>query len=116
MERHIERHHEVGAENRGGKLGHGSGRTALLRAAQKSSTFSLFCVAQLAPGRQFLDAFTEVVRNGDEDGLAAWLDQAKASGLAAFARALLADLDAVVAALREPWSNGQPALRCGRIG
>ncbi|MBN7758025.1 hypothetical protein JYP46_14465, partial [Nitratireductor aquimarinus] len=33
-------------ENGGGKLDHGSGWIVLLRAAEKSSTFSLFCLAQ----------------------------------------------------------------------
>lgn len=62
---------------------------------------------QLAQDHRLLDAFTSMVRNGEDDGLADWLDQAKASGLAAFSRGLSADLDAVAAALREPWSNGQ---------
>lgn len=57
---------------------------------------------QLAQGRLLLDAFTSMIRNGEESGLAAWLDQAKTPGLAVFARGLSADLDAVAAALREP--------------
>ena len=56
-----------------------------------------------------------MIRNGEESGLAAWLDQAKASGLAAFARGLSADLDAVAAALREPCSNGQTEGQINRL-
>jgi len=70
---------------------------------------------QLAQDRQLLDAFTSMVRNGDEDGLAAWLEQAKASGLAAFARGLSADLEAVAVVLRESWSNGQTEGQINRL-
>lgn len=70
---------------------------------------------QLAQDRRFLDAFTSMVRNGEEDGLADWLDQAKASGLASFSRGLSADLYAVTAALREPWSNGQTEGQINRL-
>jgi transposase len=70
---------------------------------------------QLAQDRRLLDTFTSMVRNGDEDGLAAWLDQAKTSGMAAFARGLATDLEAVTAALREPWSNGQTEGQINRL-
>ena len=70
---------------------------------------------QLAQDRRLLEAFTSMVRNGAEDGLADWLDKAKASGLAAFSRGLSADLDAVEAALREPWSNGQTEGQINRL-
>jgi len=62
---------------------------------------------QLAKDRRLIDTFTSMIRNGEENGLAAWLDQAKASGLAACARGFSAVLDAVSAALGEPWFNGQ---------
>lgn len=48
-----------------------------------------------------------MVRNGDATALPRWLEDAKASEMAAFARGVTADLDAVLSALREPWSNGQ---------
>ena len=70
---------------------------------------------QLAQDRRLLEAFTSMVRNGAEYGLADWLDKAKASGLAAFSRGLSADLDAVEAALREPWSNGQTEGQINRL-
>lgn len=57
---------------------------------------------QLEQDRQFLDAFTSMVRNGAVDVLADWLDKAKASGVAAFSHGLSADLDAVAAALCKP--------------
>ena len=86
-----------------------------------SKTDSIFvtqvehALPQLAQDRRLLDAFTSMVRNGEEDGLPDWLDQAKASGLAAFSRGLSADLDAVAAALREPWSNGQTEGQINRL-
>ena len=86
-----------------------------------SKTDSIFvtqvehALPQLAQDRRLLDAFTSMVRNGEEDGLADWLDQAKTSGLAAFSRGLSADLDAVAAALREPWSNGQTEGQINRL-
>lgn len=70
---------------------------------------------QLAQDRRLLDAFTSMVRNGEEDGLAEWINHAKASGLAALSRGLSADLDAVTAALREPWSDGQTKGQINRL-
>ena len=64
-------------------------------------------VPELARARRLLDDFTTMVRNGDDTALPRWLEDAKASEMAAFARGLTADLDPVLAALREPWSNGQ---------
>lgn len=61
----------------------------------------------LATARAFTDRFTEMVRNGREDILASWLDEAEGSMIAPFVRGLRSDYAAVAAALREPWSNGQ---------
>ncbi|MEO1283099.1 MAG: transposase, partial [Pseudomonadota bacterium] len=61
----------------------------------------------LATARVLTDSFTDMVRNGRESDIAAWLDTAEDSLIASFARGIRRDYDAVVAALREPWSNGQ---------
>ena len=45
--------------------------------------------------------------NGEHDDLEEWLSEAGGSLLASLARGLNADKHAVLAALREPWSNGQ---------
>jgi len=70
---------------------------------------------RLAQARRLLDAFTTMVRNGDAASLEGWLEEAKASEMAAFARGLAADLKAVMAALREPWSNGQTEGQINRL-
>lgn len=59
----------------------------------------------LASARRLTDRFTEMVRNGREEALAVWLDEAEGSMIASFARGLRSDQKAVAAALREPWSN-----------
>ena len=51
--------------------------------------------------------FANMVRNGEHDDLEEWLSEAGGSLLASLARGLNADKHAVLAALREPWSNGQ---------
>ena len=48
-----------------------------------------------------------MVCNGAAVDLMVWLDEAAASEIASFSRGLTADQAAVVAALKEPWSNGQ---------
>ncbi|MFJ1293595.1 transposase [Paracoccus yeei] len=69
----------------------------------------------LSQARRLLDAFTTMVRNGDAAAMAGWLEEASGSEMAAFARGLTADLDAVMAALREPWSNGQTEGQINRL-
>ena len=69
----------------------------------------------LATARALTDRFTDIVRNGREDGLNPWLDEAEESMLASFARGLRKDHAAVAAALREPWSNGQTEGQINRL-
>ena len=69
----------------------------------------------LATARALADRFTEMVRNGREDVLANWLDEAADSMIASFARGLRSDYAAVAAALREPWSNGQTEGQINRL-
>ncbi len=56
-----------------------------------------------------------MVRNAREGELSAWLDAAKDSMIASFARGLRRDYTAVGAALREPWSNGQTEGQINRL-
>lgn len=70
---------------------------------------------ELAQARRLLDDFTTMVRTADGTALPRWLEDAKTSELAAFSRGLTADLDAVLAALREPWSNGQTEGQINRL-
>lgn len=72
-------------------------------------------VPALAVARTLTDRFTDMVRNGRDDALAPWLDDADKSMLAAFARGLRKDQPAVAAALTEPWSNGQTEGQINRL-
>ncbi len=57
--------------------------------------------------RDQLDAFQAIVRDRKAVALAPWLAEAEGGPLASFVTGLRADLAAVDAALREPWSSGQ---------
>ena len=56
-----------------------------------------------------------MVRNARGGELAAWLDATEGSLIASFARGLRRDHDAVAAALREHWSNGQTEGQINRL-
>ena len=64
-------------------------------------------VPDLAAASALAERFVNMVRNGEHDHLEDWLSEAEGSLLASLARGLNADRHAVLAALREPWSNGQ---------
>ena len=64
-------------------------------------------VPDLAAASALAGRFVNMVRNGEHDNLEDWLSEAEGSLLASLARGLNADRHAVLAALREPWSNGQ---------
>ena len=64
-------------------------------------------VPDLAAASALAGRFVNMVRNGEHDNLEDWLSEAEDSLLASLARGLNADRHAVLAALREPWSNGQ---------
>jgi transposase len=62
--------------------------------------------------------FAAMIRKRQGERFAAWLEQARASGIAelsGFARGLLDDRAAVEAALRLPWSNGQTEGQVNRL-
>ena len=72
-------------------------------------------IPALAAARALTDRFIDMVRNGRDDALVQWLDEADKSLLAAFARGLAKDQTAVAAALTEPWSNGQTEGQINRL-
>ena len=55
------------------------------------------------------------MRERDADGLAPWLDRARATGLRGFVQGLSSDIDAVRAALSLPWSNGHAEGQINRL-
>jgi ethanolamine ammonia-lyase large subunit len=69
----------------------------------------------LAATRLLVDRFVAMVRNGTVGDLTVWLNKAMASEIASFSRGLAADQAAVVAALTEPWSNGQTEGQINRL-
>jgi transposase len=56
---------------------------------------------------QLAREFFRMVRNRDLEAWLPWLASTKNTALAGFASRLVRDQDAVLAALRMPWSNGQ---------
>ncbi len=69
----------------------------------------------LAAARDLTERFAEMVRHGHAEQLPDWLTEAETSMLAPFARGLRADIEAVAAALHEPWSNGQTEGQINRL-
>lgn len=69
----------------------------------------------LAVTRILVEQFIAMVRNGTAGDLMLWLNEAAASEIASFSRGLAADQAAVVAALTEPWSNGQTEGQINRL-
>ncbi|MGI4748455.1 MAG: ISL3 family transposase, partial [Janthinobacterium lividum] len=68
--------------------------------------------------RRFVMRFRGIMRSGDIDKLAGWIDDVRHSGIYAmqrFGRSLLQDLDAVRHAITEPWSNGQTEGQINRL-
>ena len=64
-------------------------------------------VPALGTARDLMERFHRMLRAGDADALTPWLADTGDSLLASFGKGIRADLDAVKAALTEPWSNGQ---------
>ena len=64
-------------------------------------------VPDLAVASALVGRFVNMVRNSEHDDLDDWLSEAEGSLIASLAWGLNADRHAVVAAVREPWSNGQ---------
>jgi transposase len=73
---------------------------------------------ELTAAQEAAGGFARMVREGDEGGLAGWLREAaegRIPEIAAFAKGVLQDEEAVRAAIREPWSNGQVEGHVNRL-
>jgi transposase len=73
---------------------------------------------ELVAAQELAGRFAGLVREGDEGGLAGWLREAaecRVPEIAAFAKGVLQDEEAVRAAMREPWSNGQVEGQVNRL-
>jgi transposase len=96
-------------------------RLLTTQAASLSQADQRFIVALAALSPDIREAadlangFARLVRERDADGLAPWLDRARATGLRGFAEGLSGDIDAVRAALTLPWSNGPAEGQINRL-
>ena len=64
-------------------------------------------VPSLVEARTLIDQFHDMIRKKDEAKLDAWIAHAKASLVSSLATGVLKDRAAVLAAITQPWSNGQ---------
>ena len=64
-------------------------------------------VPPLLEARDLVDRFHEIMRQQKAADLNPWIVAAIASPLSSFAKGIIADRDAVQAAIIQPWSNGQ---------
>lgn len=77
----------------------------------KSETIIIATIEEKVPllveARKLVDSFQTMVRKKTLVDLEPWLEQARSSLIASFAAGVLKDREAVGAAIRLPWSNGQ---------
>lgn len=64
-------------------------------------------VPAVVAARDAVAAFHRLLRSRKLDDLGPWIEAALASPVASFAKGVIADRDAVAAAIKLPWSNGQ---------
>ena len=72
-------------------------------------------VPRLAQAARLVDRFQQMIRSRSTADFISWLTDAAAGPLASFAKGVAADRSAVVAALTEPWSNGQTEGQVNRL-
>jgi transposase len=72
-------------------------------------------VPMLVSARDLVERFHSMVRDRDPDALPAWITDAAGSVLASFGKGIVADQAAVLAALTQPWSNGQTEGQITRL-
>lgn len=72
-------------------------------------------VPRLAQAAQLVDRFQRMIRNRSTEDFPCWLTDAAAGPIASFAKGIAADQAAVLAALMEPWSNGQTEGQINRL-
>jgi len=64
-------------------------------------------VPTLVTARDLVERFHGMVRERDPTGLSAWITDTADSVLASFGKGIVTDCSAVIAAMSQPWSNGQ---------
>ena len=64
-------------------------------------------VPELVTGRDLIDRFQLMIRSKAGSALETWIEDAAGSLLGSFVKGIVADKQAIAAAIVEPWSNGQ---------
>ena len=72
-------------------------------------------VPPLVEAREIIAEFHLMIRRKTEAGLVPWIERARASLVASFARGVTNDEVAVRAAITSPWSNGQTEGQITRL-
>jgi transposase len=72
-------------------------------------------VPPLVEAREIIAYFHLMIRRKTEAGLVPWIERARASLVASFARGVTNDEAAVRAAITSPWSNGQTEGQSTRL-
>jgi transposase len=72
-------------------------------------------VPNLVEAREIITEFDVMIRRKTEAGLTPWIERARASLVASFARGVANDEAAVRAAITSPWSNGQTEGQITRL-
>jgi transposase len=92
-----------------------TGRDSLTKAEAMTVATIEAAVPALDEARALLSRFHAMIRDRRRPDLEAWIEGATVSLLASFANGLRKDEAAVVAALAEPWSNGQTEGQITRL-
>jgi transposase len=91
------------------------GRDHLTQAETVTVTAIETEVPALSEAREVIDDFHTIIRARIASGLDQWIKAASDSLVASFARGIIKDLNAVRAAITEPWSNGQTEGQVNRL-
>jgi transposase len=93
----------------------GVGRDHLARADTMTVAAIEAGVPALAAARNLVERFQAVIRTKAAAGLDGWIEQARVSLIAPLARGVAKDVEAIRAAMTEPWSNGQTEGQITRL-
>lgn len=91
------------------------GRDHLTKAETVTVTAIETEVPALSEARAVIDHFHTIIRTRIVSGLDQWIKAASNSLVASFARGIIKDLNAIRAAITEPWSNGQTEGQINRL-
>jgi transposase len=91
------------------------GRTALSKADTVTVAAVEAGVPTLVEAREIIAEFHGMIRRKAAAELSSWIERARVSLVASFARGVMIDQAAVRAAMNSPWSNGQTEGQITRL-